>query len=293
MRSDDSTRPPMRLLPRVAVCSLALLALGNQPAAAATPAEYTYPGDGPGVPYAQNASEDPFVPGDFVGLPEGTTTGPNMLVLADGPTLGPARITGASLAGPDGPVELRWVDNGTDVIGPYLATGGVLIPVRPLRPGAAYSASVTVSAGGTTTSRTWTFTTASTAGTSPPPNGGGESGSSGGAGSGASGGAGRGPSGNGDGDRPSRDVRAQWIRLAQRTIRSGRSFKIQYRAASRGRISVRLAARGQTYVRGGFAVAAGERGTLRVPTSRPGRYELRVKLRTSETNTLRQTVRAR
>src|SRR5262249_55243813 len=77
------------------------------------PVVYTYPGDGASsVPYTQTAHESPFVPGDFVGLPQGTTTGPHLYVLADGPSGSTqAHITGASLSGPDGPVEVRWVDN--------------------------------------------------------------------------------------------------------------------------------------------------------------------------------------
>lgn len=247
---------------------------------------YTYPGDGrTGVPYAQTASESPFVPGDFVGLPGGTTTGPNMLVLADGPTIGPARITGASLTGPDGPVELRWVDNGTGGIGPYLASGGVVIPVRPLRPASAYGAFVTVSAGGATTSRAWSFTTAAAL---PPPT----STPDGGAGSGSSGDGGGGSSGGGV-DQPPTAGGTQWIKLTRRTVRAGRSFKVQYRTESRGRISVQLVARGRTYVQGGFPVAAGERGTLGVPASRTGRYKLTAKLRTSRTTTSRWTVRVK
>jgi hypothetical protein len=247
---------------------------------------YTYPGNGrTGVPYAQTASESPFVPGDFVGLPGGTTTGPNILVLADRPTIGPARITGASLTGPDGPVELRWVDNGTGGIGPYLVPGGVVIPVRPLRPASAYSASVTVSAEGATTSRAWSFTTA--AAPRPP-----TSTPAGGAGSGSSGGYGSGSSDDGV-DLPPTAGGAQWIQLTRRTVRAGRSFNVQYRAASRGKISVRLVARGRTYVQGGFPVAAGERGSLRVPTARAGRYTLTAKLRASRTTTSRWTVRVR
>lgn len=141
-----------------------------------TPVIQTYPGDGrTGVPGSETARESPFTPGDFVGLPQGTTTGPHLYVFVDGPwqeAFTSARITGASLAGPAGPVEVRWVDRSTGQIGPYLATGGIVIPVQPLQASATYTASVSVEVAGSTTSRTWRFTTAAAARPPDPPPGG-------------------------------------------------------------------------------------------------------------------------
>jgi hypothetical protein len=123
------------------------------------PALYPYPGDGAaGVPYAQWSYGFPFTPGDFVGLPAGFTTGPNLLVMAD--VAGAARLTAATLTGPDGPVEIRTVDNDTDQMGGALAPGAIIIPADELAPGRTYTASATVAIAGTTLARTWSFTTA-------------------------------------------------------------------------------------------------------------------------------------
>lgn len=122
------------------------------------PVLHSYPGEGnERVPHAQNAAESPFVPGDFVGLPEGTTTGPHLYVLAAGTERG--RLTAASLTGPDGPVEVRTVDDGTGGISAYLPPGGIVIPVSPLRPDAPYTASVSFTDGVVSLSRTWSFRT--------------------------------------------------------------------------------------------------------------------------------------
>ena len=123
----------------------------------------TYPGNGAqNVPGMENANESPFVPGDFVGITMGTTAGRELFVYLDqagkqGPA--PVAITAASLTGPSGPVEVRWVDNSTQTIGPYL-TGGIILPVAPLAPGASYQATVSVQAGSGTLSNAWGFTTA-------------------------------------------------------------------------------------------------------------------------------------
>jgi len=64
-----------------------------------SPSLYPYPGDGAAaVPYKQWSYGLPVTPGDFVGLPAGFTTGPNLLVMAD--VGGQAKILDASLAGP-------------------------------------------------------------------------------------------------------------------------------------------------------------------------------------------------
>jgi len=128
-------------------------------AAPASPTLYPYPGDGAAaVPYKQWSYGLPVTPGDFVGLPAGFTTGPNLLVMAD--VGGSARMVDASVTGPSGPVEIRTVDNTVGQLGDYLPTGGVIIPVAPLDPGASYRATATMAIGGATVGRAWSFTTA-------------------------------------------------------------------------------------------------------------------------------------
>jgi hypothetical protein len=56
-------------------------------------------------------------------------------------------------------VEIRTVDNTVDQLASYLPTGGVIIPVAPLDPGATYRATATMAIGGATVSRAWTFST--------------------------------------------------------------------------------------------------------------------------------------
>lgn len=128
-------------------------------AAPSRPALYPYPGDGAtAVAYAQWYYGFPFTPGDYVGLPAGFTTGPNLFVMAD--VAGDATITDAGLAGPGGAVAIRTVDNTTARVGDALPPGGVIIPVDPLEPGRTYTAAATVAIGGATLSRTWSFRTA-------------------------------------------------------------------------------------------------------------------------------------
>ena len=121
---------------------------------------YAYPGvQRTGVPFRERASESPFVPGDFVGLPKGTVTGPHIFVF------GPwdrafGKIVEASLTGPAGPEDIRWVDNLTPRVGAYLPRpSGIVIPAHPLRPLTTYTAHVDLSADETVVSRTWSFTT--------------------------------------------------------------------------------------------------------------------------------------
>ncbi|MBA2347843.1 MAG: hypothetical protein H0V81_06050 [Solirubrobacterales bacterium] len=143
------------------------LASRARPAPAAD-VSYSYPGDGAtGWPAAQTAFEAPYTPGEKVGIPAGTRTGPYLYVLFDGPDLSPssrAQVTRATLSGPDGPVALATVDNTTPGLVGYLPPGAELIPRAPLRPESVYRASVTASVGGSgvaarTFSHRWSFTT--------------------------------------------------------------------------------------------------------------------------------------
>lgn len=103
------------------------------------PRFYSYPGDGTTI-YSAEAVEGelPSAPMEQVGIPQGTTTGPNILLFqvncrklyeADARPL-----VSANLGGPDGnPVETRLVN------GIYGAAGGDLIPVKPLHPDRNYT----------------------------------------------------------------------------------------------------------------------------------------------------------
>jgi hypothetical protein len=125
------------------------------------PTVYTYPGNGStGVPYSETADELPFVPSSFIGVSQGTATGFNIMVFAEG-TANPwfLRIRSASLTGPHGGVAVRTLDRTSPTIGEYLPPGsGFVIPLAPLQPGTTYRASVRFSGG---VSHSWSFTTAS------------------------------------------------------------------------------------------------------------------------------------
>jgi hypothetical protein len=121
---------------------------------------FTYPGDGStGAPFAVDASTElPTSPAEELGL---GVTGTNLLVYARLTPYGNTRITAAALTGPDGPHEVRWLDD-TSAIGGYISWGGIVVPVEPLRPGTRYTASVTVAPeDGSLPSLThaWSFTT--------------------------------------------------------------------------------------------------------------------------------------
>ncbi|HEX8051863.1 MAG TPA: hypothetical protein VF517_02655, partial [Thermoleophilaceae bacterium] len=127
-------------------CATTLLSR-NRPAPASN-AVYTYPGPGTSHRASETAAEGPYTPGERVGISKGTRTGPYIYVSVDGPQLNPfskAHMTGASLSGPDGPVEVRTVDNFTSGLEGYLPTGGQVIPVQPLKARSTYTASVNLS----------------------------------------------------------------------------------------------------------------------------------------------------
>jgi hypothetical protein len=98
---------------------------------------YTVPGPGAtGVRPAETAYENDSngavrVPGDDVGLPAGTTTGPNIIVYAVTYPLGNTQVESASLEGPDGPVDVA-------------RTADFVIPRRPLKPSTTYTAHVAI-----------------------------------------------------------------------------------------------------------------------------------------------------
>ncbi len=122
----------------------------------------TYPATGATrVGPAELARESPFTPVQFAGLPASAPTGRELFVYLNraGQT-GQAQvdIVSASLTRSGHPVAVRWVDNTTRMLGPYLA-GGIVIPVSPLLHATTYRASVTVRDGARTLTRSWSFTT--------------------------------------------------------------------------------------------------------------------------------------
>ncbi len=139
----------------------------------ASPRVFGYPGDGAvDVPAAEEAREAPFVPGDFVGLPEGTVTGFHLMAWGVGMDRSSTRLRAAELRGPYGKlVPIRRLDQGTPEIGQYLGTGAaILIPIRPLAERRVYTVSVGfVDDSGQKVARTWSFTTGGAAVAAPPP----------------------------------------------------------------------------------------------------------------------------
>ena len=130
--------------------------------APATDTFYSYPGNGATIPWSEVAHELPSVPGDEVGLPEGTITGPNMEVFWRGPD-GPGpldTLVAATLRdGSGNPVEVRTVGRQQHEL--VIPGTGFVIPPSPLKPGSAYSASATFQArdGSRSFSGEWSFKT--------------------------------------------------------------------------------------------------------------------------------------
>jgi hypothetical protein len=107
---------------------------------------YSYPGNGvSGVVPTERAFESPSVPGDQVGLPEGTATGRHLLVYLSGvnPSDAPDVTVTATLSVGGVPVDLRVVDSTNEEIGGYMPQpSAFLIPAQPLKPQTAYQADV-------------------------------------------------------------------------------------------------------------------------------------------------------
>lgn len=108
----------------------------------------TVPGTGQYIRPAEVASESPFTPGDEVGLPQGTKTGPHIYVYAQAPQrLNTIAVQSASLTASDGSqVPLRWVDGTSARSGRYLDGGAILIPVSPLQENTTYGLRVEAAA---------------------------------------------------------------------------------------------------------------------------------------------------
>ncbi|MEO7198115.1 MAG: hypothetical protein ABIZ50_06540, partial [Solirubrobacterales bacterium] len=99
-----------------------------------------------GVAPSERASESPYVPGDFVGLPELSETGPYLMAFLDGPeaALEGTRVTGASLTGPNGPVPIAYIGTDDPNLGQFISLPMTfIIPRQPLAEGTAYAATAT------------------------------------------------------------------------------------------------------------------------------------------------------
>jgi hypothetical protein len=137
---------------------------------------YTYPGPGATIYASERAQEQPFTPGSLVGLSPRAHTGPNLLVFVDAPGQGatdnPAKLSDVVVTGPSGTVSAVTADGYTaiprsDVAGCpsatlscFIAPGGFVVPVKPLRPGATYRVRMVVTFAGVSTPRRWSFSTA-------------------------------------------------------------------------------------------------------------------------------------
>ncbi len=128
---------------------------------ATPPGTFTwFPGNGTILPASETAFELPTVPQVWVGIPEGTATGPHLyLYYADGgtgwqtPTT--PTITTVALTGPAGPVEVRVVTRAVAEAagyGGYMPTLAVFIPRNPLAPDSSYTLAVNTDQGATTLS---------------------------------------------------------------------------------------------------------------------------------------------
>lgn len=124
---------------------------------------YSYPANGArDVPTGMVAYEAPFSPGQAVGIPAGSETGPYLYVFADGGwAAGLPHVTSATLSAAGGaPVAVRHVDGTTPQVGGYLPPGSAMvIPVRPLSEGTSYVASVTLGNGVESRTLRWQFRT--------------------------------------------------------------------------------------------------------------------------------------
>jgi hypothetical protein len=107
---------------------------------------YSYPGNGvSGVVPTERAFESPSVPGDQVGLPQGTATGRYLLAYLAGidPSDAPDVTVTATLSDSNGALDLRVVDSTNEEIGGYMPQpSAFLIPAQPLKPLSAYQADV-------------------------------------------------------------------------------------------------------------------------------------------------------
>ncbi len=132
-----------------------------------SPQIFTYPGPGAKIYGAEVAFEGPYTPGELIGIPQPTRTGPYIYVFVDGvssssePQIKRATLTKGGKKGTTRSsrkkVKLKKIDGTNPRLGPFIPPGGMLIPVKPLAKGK-YQASVQVISSGQTLKKTWRFT---------------------------------------------------------------------------------------------------------------------------------------
>ncbi|MCW2999645.1 MAG: hypothetical protein JWN65_3194 [Solirubrobacterales bacterium] len=153
-------------------CVTTLASIGRPPEAVDT--LYTYPRDGTTDWRASEIdTEGPFTPGQTVGIPQGTRTGPTLYVMVSGPGLrwtSGTKVLAASLTGPAGPVDIVTFDRSSPQIGAYLPAGAQLLPRAPLAAATTYTAAIRLQVTGDDgipreLTRTWSFSTAAAAAT--------------------------------------------------------------------------------------------------------------------------------
>ncbi len=135
-------------------------ALNSETQPPSSPTFYAWTGDSgrENVPYAEHAAEYPYTPQQLVGIPATQTTGPNILLFSAGDQGVPIS---AAMTGPDGPVQVALVNRQTRNSvgdGGWFLGGGVLIPIKPLRPLSTYNVTVNWDDGGAR-QQTFSFTT--------------------------------------------------------------------------------------------------------------------------------------
>jgi hypothetical protein len=127
---------------------------------------YTFPGDGTaGLPPVELANESPTTPNKELGIPE--KAGRQLFLYEEGASIGlaPLQVLAASLQDQAGnKVPVKWLDQESS-LGGFL-TGAIIVPVEPLKPFTAYTATVRLAAvrglDGTNlpeVTHTWSFTT--------------------------------------------------------------------------------------------------------------------------------------
>lgn len=123
---------------------------------------FTYPGPGSRLFYrGERAAEGPYTPGELIGIPQRTLTGPYILVLLDGPNrsaIDAAKIRKAILRKSTGrKVGVRKIGSAHAKLTPFMPPGGFVIPKKPLKAGALYRITVVIRAGGRTLRHKWNF----------------------------------------------------------------------------------------------------------------------------------------
>lgn len=132
-----------------------MVTLGNRDAPNPDdPRLVSVPGPGQYVPPAQIAREQPFTPGEDVGVKQGSISGPHLYLYAVGPNRQErVVIQNATLTAANGvQAPLRWVDASSANSGPYLTGGAILIPPAPLLESTSYTLRVEAATSSTTSS---------------------------------------------------------------------------------------------------------------------------------------------